>query len=77
LLHCPNEKLRGAGKEAWEGKDSGSISNPRWERRPVKFLELFGVGRVVEDGRDEGQAWAERMDGWVAWEAEERGGRLI
>jgi len=76
LLHCSSEKLREARKEAWEGKNSGSIrvllSNLRWERRLIKFLELSGVSRVVEDGRDEDQAWAERMDGRIAWEAEER-----
>jgi len=27
---------------------------------------------VVEDGTDEDQARAERMDHWIAWEAEER-----
>jgi len=43
-----------------------------WERRLLKFLELSGVGRVVEDGTDEDQARAERMDRWIAWEAEER-----
>jgi len=31
-----------------------------------------GVGRVVEDGTDEEQVRAERMDQWIAWEAEER-----
>jgi len=30
------------------------------------------VGRVVEDGTDENQARAEKMDQWIAWEAEER-----
>jgi len=28
---------------------------------------------VVEDGTDEDQARAEKMDQWIAWEAEERG----
>jgi hypothetical protein len=35
-------------------KDPGSIkillSNPRWEKRLLKFLELSGVGRVMSDG---------------------------
>jgi hypothetical protein len=47
LLHCPNERLRAARVEAWEGKDPGGVRvllvNPRWERRFVKFLELLGV----------------------------------
>jgi hypothetical protein len=45
LLHCPNERLRAARMEAWEGKDPGVqvlLANPRWERRFVKFLELSG-----------------------------------
>jgi len=53
LLHCPNAKLRAAREEAWESKDPGSIrvllSNPRWERRLLRFPELSGVGRVVEE----------------------------
>jgi len=65
-----------AREEAWENKNPGSIrvllSNPRWERRLLRFLELSGVGRVVEDGTDEDQVRAERMDQWIAWEAEER-----
>jgi len=76
LLHCANAKLRAAREGAWENKNPGSIrvllSNPRWERQLLRFLELSGVGRVVEDGTDEDQARAERMDRWVAWEAEER-----
>jgi len=38
----------------------------------VKIPRLSGVGRVVEDGTDEDQARAEKMDHWIAWEAEER-----
>jgi len=77
LLHCANAKLRAAREGAWENKNPGSIrvllSNPRWERRLLRFLEMSEVGRVVEDGTDEDQAQAERMDRWIAWEAEERG----
>jgi len=76
LLHCANARLHAAREEAWENKNPGSIrvlpSNPRWERRLLRFLELSGVGRVVEDGTDEDQVRAERMDQWIAWEAEER-----
>jgi len=76
LLRCANARLRAAREEAWENKNPGSIrvllSNPRWEWRLLRFLELPGVGTVVEDETDEDQARAERMDRWIAWEAEER-----
>jgi hypothetical protein len=59
-------------EEAWEGKDPGSIrvllSNPRWERRLLRFLELSGV---MEDGVDEEEARAGRLGRWIPWEAEE------
>jgi hypothetical protein len=75
LLHCPNDKLRLASAEAWEGKNPGGVrvllANPRRERRLVKFLELSGVGRVMADGTDEDGAHAARMDEWAAWEAVE------
>jgi len=48
------------------------LSNPRWEKRPILFLELSGVGRIVESAVDEEAAQAERLDGWVIWECEER-----
>jgi hypothetical protein len=73
LLHCPNDKLRAARTEAWEGKNPGGVrvllANPRWKRRFVKFLELSGVGRVMAD---EDGAHAARMDEWVAWKTVER-----
>jgi hypothetical protein len=60
LLHCPNAMIRVAREEAWEGKDPGSVrvlvSNPRWERNLLRFLELLGVGRVMDDGIDEEEA---------------------
>jgi hypothetical protein len=34
LFHCPNDRLRAARIEAWEGKDPGGI------QRLLKFLEL-------------------------------------
>jgi hypothetical protein len=78
LLHCPNEKLRAARAEAWEGKNHGGVrvllANPRWERWLVKFLELSGVGRVMADGTDEDGA---RMDECVVWDAVERAGRGV
>jgi len=70
LLHCPNAKLWAAREETWEGRDPGGIrvplNNPRRERRLLRFLELSGVGRVVEDGTDVEEARATRMDGWIA-----------
>jgi len=63
----------------WEGRNPRGIrtllSDPRWEGRLLRFLELSGVGRCVEGGVDEDRAYAERMDGWIVWEAEEEGAR--
>jgi len=77
LLHCPSARLAAARVEAWEGRDPGSIkvllSNPRWEGRLLRYLELSGVGRTVEGGQDEEEAHASKMDRWIAWEAEEEG----
>jgi hypothetical protein len=70
-------KIMAARVEAWEGRNPGGIrallSNPRWERRLIRFLELSGVGRLVEGGKDEEEAHAEKMDQWIVWEAEEGG----
>jgi hypothetical protein len=44
LLHCPNANLRAAWKEAWDSKDPGGVrvflTNPRREKRLLRFLEL-------------------------------------
>ena len=76
LPYCPGPTLAAARQEASEGKDPGSVrvvlSNPRWERRLVRILELSAVGRRISNGTDEDQARAERMDGWIVWETEER-----
>ena len=75
LLHYPNATLAAARVEAWEGSNPGGIrallSDPRWESRLVRFLELSGVERYVEGGVDEDQVHAEKMDEWVVSEAEE------
>ena len=75
LLHYPKAKVRAVREEAWEGKGPGSIgvllSNPRWERGLIRFLELSGVGRVMDDGIDEEEVRAARLDGRIIWEAEE------
>jgi len=55
LLHCPNEKLRSAKIEEWEGKNLGGVrvllAIPRWKRRFVRFLESSRVGRTMANGR--------------------------
>jgi hypothetical protein len=65
FLNCRNPRLAAARAEAWEGKKPGNVrrllADPRWEKRFVRFLELSGVGRTVEDGTDEESAYAERM----------------
>jgi hypothetical protein len=55
------------------GAVSVCCSNPRWERRLVKFLELSRVRRTMADGTNEGEAWAERMDRWIVWETRGEG----
>jgi len=37
-------------------------------------MQLSGMGRKMADGTDEDEAWAERMDGSIVWQTEERGG---
>jgi hypothetical protein len=79
LLHCPNATLAAAIVEAWEGRNPGRVrallSNPRWESRLLRFLELSGVGRLVEGGVEEDEAHAARMDDWIIWKPEEERGR--
>jgi hypothetical protein len=71
----PNDKLRAARMEAWEGKDLAA-SAFYWltpvEKRLLKFLELSGMGRVMADGIDGDGARCTAMDEWIVWEAEER-----
>jgi len=77
LLNCRNPKLVSAMSEAWEGMMPGNVrrllTDPRWEKRFVRFLELSGVGRTVPDGTDEESAYAARLDTWIAFEEEEEG----
>ena len=37
----------------------------------MRFLGLSGVGRLVGD-EDVEETQAARLDGWIAWEAEEK-----
>jgi hypothetical protein len=70
LLHCSNERLVAARQQAWGNVTPSGIkallANPRWESRLLHFLDLSGVGRIVEDGSCEDEAWGVRMDNWVA-----------
>ena len=81
LLHCPNPRLSAARTEAWgANKPTGVralLSNPRWERRLLIFLERSGVGRVVAGGRDPDAAWANKRDRWVIWEGSRDPGNLV
>jgi hypothetical protein len=38
----------------------------------VRFLELSGVRRMMDDETDEDEAQAERMGEWIAWKTQER-----
>ena len=69
LLHCGDA---GARRVAWEGDEPGSLRvllmSPGWESRLLRFLELSGVDRVVENGEDEDERWAARLDSWIGGE---------
>jgi hypothetical protein len=60
-------KKRWNNNPAHHGKDSIAPPPPK-ERRLLHFLELSGVGRVMDNGEDEEEARAARMDGWIIWE---------
>jgi hypothetical protein len=74
LLQCTNAKLVSAKYEAW-GESIRSVrillASPRWERCFLHFLELSGVGRVMDNGEDVEVTWAARMNGWIIWEYRE------
>jgi hypothetical protein len=65
LLHCTNGRLV-AARQAWGGVHPGGVrmllASPRWERRLLHFLELSGVGRVMENGEDEEENRIARMN---------------
>jgi hypothetical protein len=52
VLHCSNESLAAARLQAWGGARPSDVrtllASPRWEGRLLHFLELSGVGRVVD-----------------------------
>jgi hypothetical protein len=74
FLPCSSARIRAAREKAWERKDPGSLSillsNPRWEIRLLRFLELSRVGGVMDDGVDE-EARVGKLDRWIPWETEE------
>jgi hypothetical protein len=76
LLHCANQRIVAARQEAWGGVHPASVrmllASPRWEKRLLRFLELSGVERTMEDGADVEETRAERMDGWITWEHGDR-----
>jgi len=49
------------------------LSDPRWEKRLVRFLELSDVGRAMADGMDEDEARRSGWTGGFVWEAAEGG----
>jgi hypothetical protein len=66
LLHCTNENLVAARQQAWGSFHPSSIrlllASPRWESRLLHFLEFSGAGRVVENGEDEEESRAAKID---------------
>jgi hypothetical protein len=44
------------------------LASPRWEKRLLHFLELSGVGRIMENGEDDEEVRAAGRDGWIIWE---------
>ena len=67
--YVQRERKRGKAKDP--GRIRALLNNPRWERCLLRFLELSGVGRLVGD-EDVEETRMARLDGWIAWEAEER-----
>jgi hypothetical protein len=65
LLHCANATLVAVTVEACEERDLGGIgvllSNPSWESRILRFLDLSLVGMVVEGVTNEQEVHAAKM----------------
>jgi hypothetical protein len=72
LLHCTNVRLVAARQEAWGRVGPEGVwmllASPRWEKRLLHFLELLGVGRIMENGEDDEEVRAAGRDGWIIWE---------
>lgn len=79
LLHCPDASLASSRAEAWEGRTQEECVS-FWPTLGggcglLNFLELSGVGRVMDHEVDEDATRTERLDGWIVWETEERAER--
>jgi len=46
------------------------------EKEAAQVRGTLGVGRVVADESNEEEAWAQKMDEWIVWEAEEEAARI-
>jgi len=66
LPECPlaGSPARDMGRQG-PRRHQGPAKQPRWERRLLRFLELSGVGRVMDGGVDEEEARVARMDEWI------------
>jgi len=53
----------------WGAAGHGPLDEPQVE---VLAPTLPGVGHVVENGEDEEERRATRLDSWIVWEVEER-----
>jgi hypothetical protein len=49
-----------------------TLASPRLEKCLLHFSGLSDVGGVMENGKDEEETRAERMDGWIIWEHRDR-----
>jgi hypothetical protein len=47
------------------------LANSRWEKHLLHFLELSGVGRIMENGLDDEVVRAAERDRWIFWEHRE------
>ena len=69
LFHFSSAGLVKARQTAFESKSPGCLkvlfSSPRWERRLLRFLELSGVGKTVEDA-------VKRRGGPPGWTGKQR-----
>jgi hypothetical protein len=72
LLHRPDDRLRSARVEAWEGGIRALPANHAGRGVSLhRFPELSGVGRVTADRMDEDGARDAAMDELIMCEAED------
>jgi len=53
------------------GFDQGAVVEPEVGEEAAQILRTLGVGRVMDDGLDEDETRATRLDGWIIWETNE------